>query len=311
MSAIDAAVSSGVWYPGRRPSRMMWLWLSTRPGTTVRPFRLITCLQRLSTRPASLPTAENLSLWTVTVETTRFCASIVWMTPLTNTVSRPFGQRSASPESANAALASIANVVASRRARRRSGSVHKVISLSPLVSAGVAAFAGHDRRRGRWRQMVDADRYDRCDRFAVRVSMELRHLRYFVALADCLSFTRAADRVHVTQSTLSHQIRQLEDEVGRPLFERVGKRVVLTDAGELFQSYAMRALKEVDQGVGLLREASVPITGALRIGATHTFNIRLIPDCLATFLARFPTVKVMVEELEADAIEARLRTGNL
>jgi len=63
--------------------------------------------------------------------------------------------------------------------------------------------------------------------------------------------------------------------------------------------------------VGLLREASVPITGALRIGATHTFNIRLIPDCLATFLARFPTVKVMVEELEADAIEARLRTGNL
>jgi len=76
--------------------------------------------------------------------------------------------------------------------------------------------------------------------------MELRHLRYFTALADCLNFTRAAERVHVTQSTLSHQIRQLEDEVGRPLFERVGKRVVLTDAGELFQSYAMRALKEVD-----------------------------------------------------------------
>ena len=80
--------------------------------------------------------------------------------------------------------------------------------------------------------------------------MELRHLRYFTALADCLNFTRAAERVHVTQSTLSHQIRQLEDEVGRPLFERVGKRVVLTDAGELFQSYALRALKEVDQGSG-------------------------------------------------------------
>lgn len=141
--------------------------------------------------------------------------------------------------------------------------------------------------------------------------MELRHLRYFTALADCLNFTRAAERVHVTQSTLSHQIRQLEDEVGRPLFERVGKRVVLTDAGELFWSYAQRALKEVDQGLGLLREAATPITGALRIGATHTFNIRLIPDCLATFLARFPTVKVAVEELEADGIEARLRSGNL
>src|SRR5689334_2349570 len=311
MSAIDAAVSSGVWYPGRRPSRMMWLWLSTRPGTTVRPFRLITCLQRLSTRPASLPTAENLSLWTVTVETTRFCASIVWMTPLTNTVSRPFGQRSASPESANAALASIASVVASRRARRRSGSVHKVISLSPLVSAGVAAFAGHDRRRGRWRQMVDADRYDRCDRFAVRVSMELRHLRYFVALADCLSFTRAADRVHVTQSTLSHQIRQLEDEIGQRLFERIGKRVVTTEAGELFLAFAVRALKEVDLGIAMLKPGGGGLSGQVRVGATHTFNVSLIPECVALFLARHPTVRVRVDELAAEQVANGLRDGEL
>ena len=64
--------------------------------------------------------------------------------------------------------------------------------------------------------------------------MELRHLRYFVALADCLSFTRAAERVHVTQSTLSHQIRQLEEELGQTLFDRIGKKVVTTEAGELF-----------------------------------------------------------------------------
>ena len=56
--------------------------------------------------------------------------------------------------------------------------------------------------------------------------MELRHLRYFVALAECLSFTRAAERVHVTQSTLSHQIAQLEEELGQPLFDRIGKKVV-------------------------------------------------------------------------------------
>ena len=67
--------------------------------------------------------------------------------------------------------------------------------------------------------------------------MELRHLRYFVALAECLSFTRAAERVHVTQSTLSHQIRQLEDELGQPLFDRIGKKVVTTEAGELFLGY--------------------------------------------------------------------------
>ena len=70
--------------------------------------------------------------------------------------------------------------------------------------------------------------------------MELRHLRYFVALAECLSFTRAAERVHVTQSTLSHQIRQLEDEIGQPLFDRIGKKVVTTEAGELFLAFAVR-----------------------------------------------------------------------
>jgi LysR family cyn operon transcriptional activator len=146
---------------------------------------------------------------------------------------------------------------------------------------------------------------------ATTLSMELRHLRYFTALAECLNFTRAAERVHVTQSTLSHQIRQLEDEVGRPLFDRIGKRVALTEAGEAFVAYASKALREVDQGLSLLREASRPLTGTLRIGATHTFNIRLIPDCLAAFLGRHPTVKVTVEELEADGIEDKLLSGDL
>eukprot|EP01041_Mallomonas_annulata_P030694 gene30694-52877_t len=84
--------------------------------------------------------------------------------------------------------------------------------------------------------------------------MELRHLRYFLALASSLSFTPAAERVHVTQSTLSHQIRQLEDELGCPLFDRVGKRVALTEAGETFLAHATRAIQEVDQGVGALKE---------------------------------------------------------
>ena len=61
----------------------------------------------------------------------------------------------------------------------------------------------------------------------------------------------------------------------------------------------------------MLREAARPITGTLRIGATHSFNIRLIPECLATFMERSPTVKVIVEELEADGIESRLLAGEL
>ncbi|HSW07429.1 LysR substrate-binding domain-containing protein [Aquabacterium sp.] len=141
--------------------------------------------------------------------------------------------------------------------------------------------------------------------------MELRHLRYFVALAECLSFTRAAERVHVTQSTLSHQIRQLEDEIGQALFERIGKKVVTTEAGQLFLAYAARALKEVDAGIAMLRPTADDLTGQVRVGATHTFNIGLIPECVALFLARHPTVKVCIEELPADDIGVQLHSGDL
>jgi len=141
--------------------------------------------------------------------------------------------------------------------------------------------------------------------------MELRHLRYFVAVAECLSFTRAAERVHVTQSTLSHQIRQLEEQVGHALFDRIGKRVVTTEAGQLFLAYATRALKEVDAGIAMLRPTAGDLTGQVRVGATHTFNIGLIPECVALFLTRHATVKVCVEELPADDIGRQLRSGDL
>jgi LysR family transcriptional regulator, cyn operon transcriptional activator len=141
--------------------------------------------------------------------------------------------------------------------------------------------------------------------------MELRHLRYFVALAECLNFTRAAQRVHVTQSTLSHQIRQLEDELGRDLFDRIGKRVMLTEAGETFLGYASKALREVDQGLSDLSRAPDELSGEVRIGATHTFNIGFVPECLALFMRKYPTVKVSVEELAADDIGSRLQDGQL
>ena len=141
--------------------------------------------------------------------------------------------------------------------------------------------------------------------------MELRHLRYFTALAETLSFTRAAERVHVTQSTLSHQIRQLEDEIGQPLFDRIGRMVVTTEAGELFFAFASRALKEVDQGIAMLQPGGGDLTGRVRIGATHTFNIGLIPECVALFLARHPTVQIRVEELAAEQIVSGLRAGEL
>jgi LysR family cyn operon transcriptional activator len=141
--------------------------------------------------------------------------------------------------------------------------------------------------------------------------MELRHLRYFIALAGSLNFTRAAERLHVTQSTLSHQIKQLEEELGTPLFDRAGKRVALTDAGDEFLHYCTKALHEIDLGLGALRQDRSEVAGELRVGSTHTFNLGFIPDCIASFHARHPRVKVVVEELSADQIATRLAERTL
>lgn len=136
--------------------------------------------------------------------------------------------------------------------------------------------------------------------------MELRHLRYFAALAEELSFTRAADKVHVTQSTLSHQIKQLEAELGQQLFTRIGKRVVISEAGEMLLSGVTRALREIDDGVRAIRGGVGPPQGSLRIGSTYTFNIRFVPTCVATFLNRHPGVSVTVLELSANEVEEQL-----
>ena len=141
--------------------------------------------------------------------------------------------------------------------------------------------------------------------------MELRHLRYFKALSECLNFTRAADRVHVTQSTLSHQIKQLEDELDKQLFERIGKKVILTEAGELFLEFVTQALGALDQGLGALKESAGELAGEVRVGTTHTFNLEFLPECIAVFLGKYPTVKVTVQELAADEISEQLKSGAL
>lgn len=141
--------------------------------------------------------------------------------------------------------------------------------------------------------------------------MELRHLRYFDALAETLNFTRAAERLHVTQSTLSHQIRQLEEELGLVLFDRSGKKVRMTEAGEVLRSHMTPALQQIDQGVQALRAPAEAITGSVRLGTTPSFNTRMVPQCVATLLNAYPGLQVSVEELAAGLILKRLRSGHL
>jgi len=141
--------------------------------------------------------------------------------------------------------------------------------------------------------------------------MELRHLRYCLALAEVQNFTRAAQRVHVTQSTLSHQIRQLEEELGVQLFHRHGKRVTITESGRAFVDQIQPIVGQVDGIVAALKNVPDELTGELRIAATHSFNVQLIPQCLAAFMRRFPRVKVVVEELSGESIAVGLESGDL
>ena len=148
---------------------------------------------------------------------------------------------------------------------------------------------------------------------AIRVNpdMELRHLRYFDAVAETLNFTRAAERLHVTQSTLSHQIKQLEEEIGAPLFDRSGKQVRLTETGEILRSHMTPALEQIDLGLQALRGPGEAITGSIRLGTTPSFNTQMVPTCVATLLKSYPNIQVTVEELAAGQILKRLRSGHL
>ena len=141
--------------------------------------------------------------------------------------------------------------------------------------------------------------------------MELRHLRYFDAIAETLNFTRAAERLHVTQSTLSHQTRQLEEELGTPLFDRSGKHVRMTEAGEILRSHMAPALQQIDLGVQALRAPGEAFAGSIRLGTTSSFNTRMVPQCVATLLNSYPAIEVSVEELAAGQILKRLRSGHL
>lgn len=141
--------------------------------------------------------------------------------------------------------------------------------------------------------------------------MELRHVRYFDAVAETLNFTRAAERLHVTQSTLSHQIRQMEDELGALLFDRSGKRVRMTEAGEILRSYMTPALEQIDRGVQALRGDAETLTGSIRLGTTPSFNTRMVPLCVSSFMHHYPGIQVTVEELSAAMIARRLASGHL
>jgi LysR family cyn operon transcriptional activator len=141
--------------------------------------------------------------------------------------------------------------------------------------------------------------------------IELRHLRYFLAVAEESHFTRAAAKLHITQPTLSHQIRELEGQLNLPLFDRVGRRVRLTAAGEVLLPHAGRVVRELAQAQTALDELHGLKSGALKVGIVQTVNACVIPEIVGRFSVAHPGINVTCNEMAVADIEADLEAGRL
>ena len=136
--------------------------------------------------------------------------------------------------------------------------------------------------------------------------MELRQLKYFITSADTLNFTEAARQCFITQSTLSQQIKQLETELGVQLFERIGKRVFLTETGRDFLPYARQTVADADYGVQRIKDMEDLKTGRLCIGTTFGLSA-LITDAIAHFSEQYPEVHLEVMFLKQDELIEAVR----
>jgi LysR family cyn operon transcriptional activator len=141
--------------------------------------------------------------------------------------------------------------------------------------------------------------------------LELRHLRYFLQVAEAGSFSRAADRLGVSQPNVSQQMRDLEATLRVDLFQRRGKRILLTSAGQIFQKHALAILRQIE---GFLQDLSIEpglMRGSLHIGVVPILNVAFIPDLIGIFAATHPGVSLNVEEISSTEIETALEEGRM
>ena len=141
--------------------------------------------------------------------------------------------------------------------------------------------------------------------------MNLRDLKYLVALADHKHFGRAAAACYVSQPTLSTQIKKLEDELGVPLVERAPRKVMLTPAGRDAAERARRIVAEVEQMKEAARRSQDPEAGTVRLGMFPTLGPYLLPHVVPRIRARFPHLELLLVEEKSDVLLSRLREGKL
>jgi LysR family cyn operon transcriptional activator len=141
--------------------------------------------------------------------------------------------------------------------------------------------------------------------------MLARHIQYFLAVAEHLSFTKAAAALHVSQPALSQQVRQLEESLGAQLFDRSGRTTRLTDAGDVYLLYARRAHQELREAKNAIHDVSDLSRGSLRIAVTPTFTTYLVGPLIEAFHSRHPKITVNLKEISQERIEELLLAGEL
>jgi len=141
--------------------------------------------------------------------------------------------------------------------------------------------------------------------------MELRHLRYFVGVAEEENVSRAALKLHVSQPALSRQIRDLEEELGFLLLERSAKSVRLTEAGRAFLTEARAVLQRAEDAVKAARAIATGGSGELHVGYAPSLTARILPPALRAFQAELPNVRVKLHDLSTEEMLAGLREGRL
>jgi DNA-binding transcriptional LysR family regulator len=141
--------------------------------------------------------------------------------------------------------------------------------------------------------------------------VELRHLRYFLAVGEALNFTRAAARLRIAQPALSRQVQDLEDEIGVDLLRRSPRGVTLTAEGKLFLEEVRELLKHADGSVERVRALARGEYGELHIGYIPVPTTEMLPPALARFQKTVPEVKVSLHDLSSDELIAGLRNASL
>jgi DNA-binding transcriptional LysR family regulator len=138
---------------------------------------------------------------------------------------------------------------------------------------------------------------------------ELRHLRYFVVVAEELNFSRAATRLHMAQPPLSVAIRQLEQELGTDLFQRTTREVKLTEAGRVLLDGARRTLAEADRTFTAAKRAGAGEIGQLKVAFSWSARFETLPALGKAFSARHPDVQLLTQEMWNADMDSALRSG--